>query len=400
MAHRVLDLLTQAVEDAAEAKSRSLTGICLAIGGNLVIALALNLTKHAHNENQRRPEPLPYVQLPLWWLGFCATLLGELGNFAAYGFAEASVIAPLGAVAVIANAFIAAHVLGEGFRMRDLLGCLFCIAGGSVIVASAPAHPEDAGIDVFMENIQEPSFVAYIVGLALIVIVMLGFQDKYGHQHVSFYVLLCSLIGSVTVMACKGLSSFLTLWLFGEGDAPFTHPVLYLLLFVLASTAVLQLRYLNQAMENFGNTETVPVYYVMFNICTIVGSNMLYKDFVDEDRMKALSFGGGCLLTFQGVRLLTASSKGNHTAEQSGGSVLTPQENDDEPSLDRLYQPFGREPPMELAMTPTLMHQPMGMSGDVLRRTFTQSESPIRSPRIMSSTSPDREPIPYRQTDA
>ena len=56
----------------------------------------------------------------------------------------------------------------------------------------------------------------------------------------------------------QGLSSFLTLWLFGPSHhSPFDHPVLYLLLFVLGSTAVLQLRYLNQAMEKFGNTETV-----------------------------------------------------------------------------------------------------------------------------------------------
>ena len=39
-------------------------------------------------------------------------------------------------------------------RMRDLLGCLFCIVGGSVIVASTPAHPVDPDIDVFLQNVQ------------------------------------------------------------------------------------------------------------------------------------------------------------------------------------------------------------------------------------------------------
>ena len=33
---------------------------------------------------------------------------------------------------------------------------------------------------------------------------MLGFQDRYGHRHVAYFVLLCSLLGSVTVMSCKG----------------------------------------------------------------------------------------------------------------------------------------------------------------------------------------------------
>ena len=75
--------------------ARQTTGIVLAVGGNLLVSVALNLTKHAHNVNQKRSVPLPYVRLPIWWCGFAATLLGELGNFAAYGFTEASVIAPL-----------------------------------------------------------------------------------------------------------------------------------------------------------------------------------------------------------------------------------------------------------------------------------------------------------------
>ena len=45
------------------------------------------------------------------WAGLAATVVGETGNFAAYGFAGASLIAPLGAVSVLANAFIAALVL-------------------------------------------------------------------------------------------------------------------------------------------------------------------------------------------------------------------------------------------------------------------------------------------------
>ena len=81
----------------------NMTGIALAVGGNLLVSVALNLTKHAHNVNRARASPLPYVKLPLWWVGFFATLVGELGNFAAYGFAEASIIAPLGAVSVLAK---------------------------------------------------------------------------------------------------------------------------------------------------------------------------------------------------------------------------------------------------------------------------------------------------------
>ena len=123
-----------------ETDTRQLIGVCLALSGNLLVSVALNITKHAHNLNQRAAKPQPYVKLPLWWTGFVSTIVGELGNFAAYGFADASVIAPLGAISVLSNAFIAALVLGEGLRCRDLIGCCLCIAGGAVIVASCSTH--------------------------------------------------------------------------------------------------------------------------------------------------------------------------------------------------------------------------------------------------------------------
>jgi drug/metabolite transporter (DMT)-like permease len=221
---------------------RLMTGVCLAIGGNLLISVALNLTKHAHNKNQMAEHRKPYMHLWLWWLGFLATLVGEMGNFSAYGFAPASLIAPLGAVSVISNAFIASFFLGEGFRLRDLVGCALCIGGGVVIVLAGTSHPAAPDFKGFLYLVQDPVFLAYMACLSLVTALMLGFQDKYGDAHVSYYVLLCSMIGSVTVLACKGVSTMLNMWACCGGAVPFGQPVLYGLLFVLGATAVLQVR--------------------------------------------------------------------------------------------------------------------------------------------------------------
>lgn len=281
-------------------------GIALAVTGNLIISVALALTKYAHNLNAAREIPQPYTRLPLWWCGLFATVLGEMGNFAAYGFAGASLIAPLGAVSVLANAAIAAVGLKEAFRFRDLLGCLLCVLGGCTIVVSAPSSSSELEPRGFLHALQATPFVIYSILLLATCLFMMAFQDTYGHRHVAYYVLLCSLLGSVTVMSCKGVSTFLNLWLCCGFPSPFAQPVMYPLALVLASTAVLQIRYLNEAMERFGNTETVPVYYVLFTLCTIVGSNMLYRDFEHADTFAVALFAGGCSLTFLGVRLLTS----------------------------------------------------------------------------------------------
>ena len=78
-------------------------------------------------------------------------------------------------------------------------------------------------------------------------------------------------------------------------------------------------RYLNMAMEQFGNTETVPVYYVLFTLSTIVGSNILYRDFEHAPSSALLAFAAGCALTFAGVKLLTSRRVRVGTARGRGG---------------------------------------------------------------------------------
>lgn len=162
--------------------SRQAVGVALAVCGNLVISVGLSLTKHAHNLNQALDPPLPYVSLPFWWLGFAATLLGELGNFASYGFTEASIVAPLGAVSVLANAFIAACWLREGLGARKMLGCALCIIGGFVIVLSRPPSSVTLDITTFTKYLQDRVFVVYMLLLSAAVLLLVGYQDKYGQR--------------------------------------------------------------------------------------------------------------------------------------------------------------------------------------------------------------------------
>ena len=42
-----------------------------------------------------------YTRNPLWWLGVSLMIFGEVGNFSAYGYAPASLVAPLGTTTVI-----------------------------------------------------------------------------------------------------------------------------------------------------------------------------------------------------------------------------------------------------------------------------------------------------------
>ncbi|CAG8779668.1 13740_t:CDS:2, partial [Ambispora leptoticha] len=42
-----------------------------------------------------------YLKNPIWWLGMGTMVVGELLNFAAYSFAPAILVTPLGALSVL-----------------------------------------------------------------------------------------------------------------------------------------------------------------------------------------------------------------------------------------------------------------------------------------------------------
>ena len=86
----------------------------------------------------------------------------------------------------------------------------------------------------------------------------------------------------------------------------FTTPVTYFLLFILLGTAIMQIRYVNKALQRFDSTQVIPIQFVMFTLCVILGSAILYRDFEKTTAEQAGKFVGGCLLTFFGVFLITS----------------------------------------------------------------------------------------------
>lgn len=97
------------------ARSKKLSHI-IQTGGNLCISVALNIQKYVHNKiADKELEPLlleseeyesqivepVYYKESLWWLGQFMITVGEIGNFVAYGFSSAILVAPLGTVALV-----------------------------------------------------------------------------------------------------------------------------------------------------------------------------------------------------------------------------------------------------------------------------------------------------------
>lgn len=62
--------------------------------------------KYSHLHLAQKEHAKPYFKSALWWSGVLLMAVGETGNFAAYGIAPITLIAPLGCMSVTGRPFI------------------------------------------------------------------------------------------------------------------------------------------------------------------------------------------------------------------------------------------------------------------------------------------------------
>ncbi|KAK2728725.1 DUF803 domain membrane protein [Colletotrichum kahawae] len=246
--------------------------------------------------------PSTYLKSPYWWMGQILITLGELGNFLAYGFAPASIVSPLGVVALISNCIIAPILFKEKFRQRDFWGVVIAVAGVVVVVLSAKQEETKLDPHDVWDAITTLEFEIYLAVTVSLIIVLMWASPRYGHRTILIDLGLVGLFGGFTALSTKGVSSMLSSTLLGA----FKTPVTYALLFTLLFTAVMQVRYVNKALQRFSSPQVIPVQFVLFTLCVIVGSAVLYRDFERTSAEQAVKFVGGCFLTFSGVVLITS----------------------------------------------------------------------------------------------
>ncbi|KAL6713232.1 hypothetical protein ACLMJK_009353 [Lecanora helva] len=270
--------------------------------GSILSNSSSDSTVKQTEKSERLEDRKSYLRSPYWWAGIVLMTCGEAGNFIAYGFAPASIVSPLGVVALVSNCIIAPVLLKERFRLRDFCGVTIAIAGAVTIVLSAKNSENKMGPDDVWAAITRWEFETYLGITAALIIALMWASGRYGEKTILIDLGLVGLFGGYTALSTKGVASLLsdTLW------RVLTFPISYLLVFILVATALLQIRYVNRALQRFDSTQVIPVQFVLFTISVIIGSAVLYRDFQSADASRFAKFFGGCALTFIGVYLITS----------------------------------------------------------------------------------------------
>ncbi|XP_034201336.1 probable magnesium transporter NIPA2 isoform X2 [Prunus dulcis] len=197
-----------------------------------------------------------YLYEPLWWVGMISMIVGEIANFAAYAFAPAILVTPLGALSIIVSAVLAHFVLEEKLHVFGVLGCALCVVGSINIVLHAPQEKPIHSVKQVWQHATQPGFIVYTF-LVLIVVAVLIFRyvPRYGHTHMVVYVGICSLMGSLTVMSVKAVGIALKLT-FSEMNQ-FKYFETWVFVLVVTVCCVFQLNYLNKDWESQSGAQIV-----------------------------------------------------------------------------------------------------------------------------------------------
>ncbi|KNA14694.1 hypothetical protein SOVF_104480 [Spinacia oleracea] len=244
-----------------------------------------------------------YLYEPLWWTGMLTMVVGEIANFAAYAFAPAILVTPLGAVSIIISATLAHIILRERLHMFGILGCILCVVGSITIVLHAPQERQIESVAEVWDLATEPGFLAYaVLVLVVVFILMVNYVPQYGQTHVMVYIGICSLVGSLSVMGVKALGIALKLTFSGTNQL--AYPQTWVFAIFVVSCILTQMNYLNKALDTFNTALVSPIYYVMFTTFTILASVIMFKDWAGQNGSQIVTEMCGFVTILAGTFLL------------------------------------------------------------------------------------------------
>ncbi|KIY69231.1 DUF803-domain-containing protein [Cylindrobasidium torrendii FP15055 ss-10] len=294
-------------------------GLSLAVSGSAAIGVSAIITKKGLNAsgsyNGQASENHEYLKNPIWWAG-----MSTFANFAAYIFAPPILVTPLGALSVLVGAVLASFLLKERLGHLGRLGCALALIGSLIIVLHAPEDKDVTTVDEILAYAVHPGFLLYVFTVTVFSLIMIYVVvPVHGRTNPLVYISICSLVGSVSVMAIKGFGVAVRLTF--EGNNQFLRPSTYIFGFVTVFCIAVQMNYYNKSLDTFSVNIVNPMYYVGFSTSVIVASLILFQGFNTTDATNTVSLIAGFVVTFLGVHVLNLSRDPERMAEIQGYSA-------------------------------------------------------------------------------
>jgi len=236
--------------------------------------------------------------------------------------------------------------------------------------------------------LQSAGFLSYMCVIILTCVVLAWkVAPKYGKKHLLVYISICSLIGSLSVVATQGLGAAIVLNI-TTGTPQFNQWFIYVTMVFVICTLVTELNYLNKALNLFNTAMVTPVYYVCFTSATLVASVILFQGF-SASPLSIMTVVLGFVVICAGVILLQTSKAAAHLETKRSSSMREFEHEDgDHDDKENLINEDTRDDldpgPMGLRAPPFDSIRQIVRSSTLPNSPFFASASPVVHPSLQN----------------
>jgi hypothetical protein len=135
------------------------------------------------------------------------------------------------------------------------------------VILHAPEEDSIETVEDVFSHFIRPGFLIYMIGIIAISLYLIyKVGPVYGKTHMLVYITICSLVGSISVMAVKGFAVAVKLTFAGENQFKFLSTWVFGITVLVC--AMTQVNYFNKALDLFSTNRVTPSIYALIQSIT------------------------------------------------------------------------------------------------------------------------------------
>lgn len=288
-------------------------GFTISLVFSVLNSVGINLQKLSMTRNETAETKKGTFKQPLWVLGFSLVCLGSLLDFVAFGMAPQTLLAPLAALSLVWNMFIAPIFHKEKVTKQNIIATVIIFFGVTLTVIFAGHSTPSYELEDLIHLYQQPVMYAYIF-LVVLFIGGLFYFSRYierthnyegGLYHIICYGGIAGTFGGQSVLLAKSTVELLKSAIWGQaGSYMFTQFASYLIIFGMAMCLGCQVHFLNGGLARFDALVVVPVYQSFWILTSVLGGIMYFEEYVNMTKTQMCMFTIGGIVTILGIVVL------------------------------------------------------------------------------------------------
>ncbi|KAI8090144.1 magnesium transporter [Gilbertella persicaria] len=279
--------------------------------------MAFQRKSHLENDNYPIQDRKHAFKRPLWVISFATFLTANIiGSIFSIGYLPIVILAPISAMGLVLNAVAAKIVLGDPFRRNTVFGTLLIVMGALLVGLFGIIPEPDHDIDDLIRLYKKPGFIVYFSILECVIITgllithyferyyyLMDMGDLRKYVGISYGVLSGNISSQSILFAKSGLE--LVILSVVSDKNQLQYALTYVLLVMMALTAILQLYYLNKGLQLCDTVIMIPLSSCTFNVSCLFNGLVYYDQWPRIVWWHLLFVMLGVAITISGVLLIS-----------------------------------------------------------------------------------------------